>query len=212
VLTAARRHVASFNIRHILSTWSRVLRATTDTVWTAYRIPECQCRYIQSAGRIQYRLNVDAAERLTSDCRQQCISGSGHRQRHRHVVDGRANSTSRPRTRRARSSFIDHLSYVHSALACCTRHVVTERARDTRGCSGASSANEPASFVTSTVFVDAEPSLQSPPRFGPAARLARASDNTSAERVPSETYRRWSVPGDNEVGGESTFTILFTIN
>ena len=35
---------------------------------------------------------------------------------------------------------------------------------------------------------------------GPATRLARASDSTSAEQVPSEMCRRRSALGDNEVG------------
>jgi len=97
---------------------------------TSHRLtPDTSCRpgaefvalQLTRYGRYIVLLSVSAgrftaqAEWSTSDCRQQCISGSDHRQRHRHVVDRRANSTSRPRTCRARSSFVGHLSYVHSA-------------------------------------------------------------------------------------------------
>ena len=58
--------------------------------------------------------------------------------------------------------------------------------RATRGCSGASVAHEPASIVTSTVFVDAEPSLQSPPRSH------RRASSTPRLRGHAPTLRRWN--------------------
>jgi len=57
--------------------------------------------------------------------------------------------------------------------------------RATRGCSGAFVAYEPASFVTSTVFVDAETSLQSPPRSH------RHGSSTPRLRCHAPTLRRW---------------------
>ena len=63
---------------------------------------------------------------------------------------------------------------------------------DTRGCSGASVSHEPASFVTSTDFVDAEPSSQSPPR---SHRRASSTPRLRGH-VPTLRCWKWRVESD----------------